>query len=417
MRIAHVTDVFLPRLGGIEMQVYDLALRQQQAGHDVTVYTSQPADGMADDVLRTARFPRRAGWISPAGLRASGPAILRDAPDVVHAHTSLVSPLAWQAARSVSAAGVPTVMTMHSLCKVPTPILRMKAPIAGWTDLPVQWTAVSKVAALAVSRMLPGHDVITLPNGIDPSVWRVGPRPTNPKRLQIVSVMRMVPRKRPVHLLRILADIRRRVPASTELKAVIIGTGPEQAAMERYLDRHRMRGWVELAGRCDRETIRQVHAESDVYLAPATLESFGIAALEARCAAVPVVAMRVGGVGEFVEHGREGLLVGSDAEMAEATARLLTSPERLQAMREHNRLIEPTTNWAHVLEVTHAAYRRAGMREVIDLRPDPLAPAAPIGLAGPTAATAPTVSAGLAEPAAPAVPASVRRFVHPAVGE
>ena len=272
----------------------------------------------------------------------------------------------------MSAAGVPTVMTMHSLCKVPTPILRMKAPIAGWTDLPVQWTAVSKVAALAVNRMLPGHDVITLPNGIDPSVWRAAARPTNPQKLQIVSVMRLAPRKRPVHLLRILADIRRRVPAAIELKAVIIGTGPEQTAMERYLDRHRMRGWVELAGRCDRETIRQVHEESDVYLAPATLESFGIAALEARCAAVPVVAMRVGGVGEFVEHGREGLLVSTDAEMAEATADLLTSPERLQAMREHNRLTEPVTTWARVLELTQAAYVRAGvsdLAEVIDLRP------------------------------------------------
>jgi glycosyltransferase involved in cell wall biosynthesis len=388
MRIAHVTDCFLPRLGGIEMQVYDLALRQQQAGHQVTVYTAQAADVPDDDRLRTVRLPSRAGWVTPAGLRAVGPAILREQPDIVHAHTSLVSPLAWQAARTVSAAGVPTVMTMHSLCKVPTPFLRLKAPIFGWPDLPVQWTAVSRVAAQAVNRMLPGHDVITLPNGIDPSVWRVAPRPTNPQRLQIVSVMRLVPRKRPVHLMRVLADIRRRVPDSIELKAVIIGTGPEQPAMERFLDRHRMRDWVELTGRLDREAIRQVHAESDVYLAPATLESFGIAALEARCAAVPVVAMRVGGIGEFVEHGREGLLVGSDAHMAEATADLLTSPERLQAMREHNRLTEPATNWARVLEVTDAAYRKAGVPEVIDLR----------------------------RPSVPAPP-SVRRFVHPTVGD
>ncbi len=408
MRIAHVTDVFLPRLGGIEMQVHDLALRQQEAGHDVTVFTSQPDEGMTDDVLRTVRLPRRAGWISPSGLREAGPAILRQEPDVVHAHTSLVSPLAWQAARAVSAAGLPTVMTMHSLCKVPTPILRMKAPIAGWTDLPVQWTAVSTVAAQAVNRMLPGHDVITLPNGIDPSLWRVGHRPTNPQRLQIVSVMRLAPRKRPVHLLRILAEIRRRVPAAIELRAVIIGTGPEQAAMERFLDRHRMRDWVELAGRCDRETIRRVHAESDVYLAPATLESFGIAALEARCASVPVVAMKVGGVGEFVEHGREGLLVSSDTEMAEATADLLMAPERLQAMREHNRLTESTTNWNRVLELTEGAYHRAGVPETIDLRSAVLTDTA-------TTALAPLATAPLAT--APAAPASVRRFVHPGTRE
>jgi glycosyltransferase involved in cell wall biosynthesis len=385
MRIAHVTDCYLPRLGGIEMQVQDLALRQQAAGHDVTVYTSTDRGDCVDSGLRTVRLPSRAGWITPAGLRRAGPAVMAGRHDVVHAHTSLVSPLSWQAARAASAAGIPTVMTMHSLCKVPTSILRLKAPIAGWTDLPVQWTAVSRVAAEAVNRMLPGHDVVILPNGIDPALWRVPARPTNPRRLQIVSVMRLNPRKRPIHLLRVLADIRRRLPAETELKAVIIGTGPEQPAMERFIDRHDLRGWVELAGRCDRETIHQIHAASDIYLAPATLESFGIAALEARCAAVPVVAMRVGGVGEFVRHGREGMLVGSDSEMADATLELLTDPERLQAMREHIRLTEPATTWDRVLQMTHAAYQRAGLADVIDLRPRPV----------------------------PAGPQSVRRFVRP----
>ncbi len=221
-------------------------------------------------------------------------------------------------------------------------------------------------------------------------MWRVPARPTNPQRLQIVSVMRLMPRKRPIHLLRVLPDIRRRLPAETELKAVIIGTGPEQPAMERFIDRHDMRGWVELAGRCDRETIQQIHAASDIYLAPATLESFGIAALEARCAAVPVVAMRVGGVGEFVRHGREGMLVGSDGEMADATLELLTDPERLQAMREHNRLTEPATTWDRVLEMTHAAYQRAGLPDVIDLRPATSVPPVPVP-----------------------VPQSVRRFVRP----
>jgi glycosyltransferase involved in cell wall biosynthesis len=385
MRIAHVTDCYLPSLGGIEMQVQDLALRQQAAGHDVTVYTSTARGDCVDSGLRTVRLPSRAGWVTPAGLRRAGPAVLAGRHDVVHAHTSLVSPLSWQAARAASAAGIPTVMTMHSLCKVPTSILRLKAPIAGWTDLPVQWTAVSRVAAEAVNRMLPGHDVVILPNGIDPALWRVPARATNPRRLQIVSVMRLMPRKRPMHLLRVLADIRRRLPAETELKAVIIGTGPEQPTMERFIDRHDLRGWVELAGRCDRETIHQIHAASDIYLAPATLESFGIAALEARCAAVPVVAMRVGGVGEFVRHGREGMLVGSDSEMADATLELLTDPERLQAMREHNRLTEPATTWDRVLRMTHAAYQRAGLADVIDLRPRPV----------------------------PAGPQSVRRFVRP----
>ena len=39
----------------------------------------------------------------------------------------------------------------------------------------------------------------------------------------------------------------------------------------------------------------------------ATMESFGIAALEARAAGLPVVALRRGGVREFVEDGVDGL--------------------------------------------------------------------------------------------------------------
>jgi len=48
VRIAHVTDFYLPRLGGIEMHVSDLALRQVEAGHEVEVITSSPAGGEAD---------------------------------------------------------------------------------------------------------------------------------------------------------------------------------------------------------------------------------------------------------------------------------------------------------------------------------------------------------------------------------
>jgi hypothetical protein len=123
--------------------------------------------------------------------------------------------------------------------------------------------------------------------------------------------------------------------------------------------------------------------------------------------------MRVGGVGEFVEDGREGLLVGSDAHMAEATAALLTAPERLQAMRDHNRTTEPVTNWARVLEVTEAAYRRAGVPDVIDVRRPvdeaPLngAPAPLNGAAAPLNGGAAPLNGG----------ASARRFVHREAGD
>jgi glycosyltransferase involved in cell wall biosynthesis len=42
VRIVHLSDCYLPRLGGIEMQVRDLARRQLAAGHEVHVITTTP---------------------------------------------------------------------------------------------------------------------------------------------------------------------------------------------------------------------------------------------------------------------------------------------------------------------------------------------------------------------------------------
>jgi glycosyltransferase involved in cell wall biosynthesis len=169
--------------------------------------------------------------------------------------------------------------------------------------------------------------------------------------------MRLTRRKRPSALLRILADLRNRLPRDLPLRAVVIGSGPQDATMARAVRRHGM-DWVEFTGRLTRYEIQQLYSAADVYLAPAELESFGVAALEARCAGLGVVAMASGGVGEFVRPGVEGFLVETDAEMAAVTAWLLTSPELLRGMQNHNRSTEPAMTWQLVVEQHLAVYQQ-----------------------------------------------------------
>jgi glycosyltransferase involved in cell wall biosynthesis len=89
------------------------------------------------------------------------------------------------------------------------------------------------------------------------------------------------------------------------------------------------------------------------------MESFGIAALEARTAGVPVVAMACTGVREFVTDGVEGALVSGDDEMVAAITGLVTSPQRRAAIALHNRTVAPPTTWDDVLARCDAAYAAA----------------------------------------------------------
>jgi glycosyltransferase involved in cell wall biosynthesis len=349
VRIAHVTDCYLPRTGGIELQVRDLAAHQRAAGHEVEVLTGTEAAPGVPDEPGVRRLSRRR-------LRTE----LREF-DAVHAHTSLVSPFAWTGAATGSDLGRPTVVTMHSV-PPPGPVLWAAGLAAGWRRWDVQWAAVSEVAARPLRTMLPGREVRVLHNGIDVDAWVLPPRRERVEELTVVSVMRLAQRKRPIPLVKVLARVRAQVPEHVRLRAVLVGDGPRRADVERALARRGMDGWVHLAGRLDREQIRALYRESDLYLAPATLESFGLAALEARSAGLPVVAMRRGGVGEFVRDGVEGYLVDGDAQMAAVTARLLRDRNELEALRAHNTATAPSMTWERVVAASLAAYGAAPAR-------------------------------------------------------
>ena len=364
MRIAHVTDCFLPRLGGIEQQVQELAARQLESGHDVRVVTSVAGAGAGRFVERRVRRPAR---------RSGGPriryetswsgrnAVLAERFDVVHVHASTWSPLAFLTAAASSRAGVPTVLTAHSLLASAEPLFAAAAALTRWPRWPIEWSAVSTVAAAPLRRLIGSHVPISvLPNGVAPDEWRVDRCPHEPGRLSVITVGRLAERKRPRQLLRMLRSVSARLPAGVRLDAVLVGDGPLLPALQRYLDRTGMSRSVRLIGAADHARIRGLFADADLYIAPAHLESFGIAALEARCAGLPVLAHARSGVSDFVTHGVEGLLARDDADMAQRILDLATDPALLRQLQQHNRRTPPRISWDSVLAQHDEVYARAG---------------------------------------------------------
>ncbi|MGI5287646.1 glycosyltransferase [Nonomuraea polychroma] len=371
MRIFHVSDCYLPRLGGIEVQVADLVRMQRAAGHEVAVATATKGEPLPGVRRFVARMPFDLP-VHPFGVGHLTRWITSSRPDVVHVHTGAVSPFAWMGVRAAVRAGTPCVVTVHSMWDpVTRGIYRLLRLVFGWQHWGLVATTVSNAAAAPIRAVAgPGVPVRVVSNGLDLSGWApsrasspssVTPDgPDGAREVHVVAVGRLAPRKQPVRLLRLLRAARAGVPARIPMRATIVGDGPARGQMERFVARHGMSDWVSLPGRYTREQIAKVLESADVFVAPAPRESFGIAALEARAAGVPVVARGQSGVADFVKDGVEGLLGRTLGDLARAVARLCVDAGLRASIAAHNRATPPAAgSWPTVLEGFDRAYEQA----------------------------------------------------------
>jgi glycosyltransferase involved in cell wall biosynthesis len=79
----------------------------------------------------------------------------------------------------------------------------------------------------------------------------------------------------------------------------------------------------------EQEHVIPLLSVSDLFLLPSATESFGLAALEAMACSVPVIASKVGGLPEVIEHGVTGFLHPPDdlQGMADSGIALLSDAE------------------------------------------------------------------------------------------
>src|SRR5690606_29519289 len=182
-RIIHVSDSYLPGLGGIEAQIAYLGRQQAAAGNRVGVVTTTPgsvgAHGLSRavegglDVYRiAARIP--GGYpIHPRAARHVASALRSVRPDVVHLHMGILAPTAQATFRVVRKLELPAVVTVHSVWGPGQErALRLLDRLVGWSRFPVEIATVSEMAAAPLRRVAGDHaQVHVLRNGVDVGEW------------------------------------------------------------------------------------------------------------------------------------------------------------------------------------------------------------------------------------------------------
>jgi glycosyltransferase involved in cell wall biosynthesis len=363
VRVALVCDWFLPRMGGIELHLRDLAIALRASGVDAEIVTTTRGDEAVDGVpvrrVRAALAPGSGFAFTPGGLQAVSAAIATGRFDLVHAHASVVSPVAYVGAVAASRSGMPSLITFHSMLHRSSFLLGASESLFGWAEGRVVLSAVSSVVADQAARWIPGASVGVLPNGVDAAFWRASAPARAGAEIVFVSAMRLSRKKRPLQLVRAFADASRFLAGTPAMRLIVAGAGPERDAMARLAAELGVGERVELPGQLSREALRTLYARAHAFVLPSERESFGIAALEARTAGLPVIGMLASGVRDFIRHGVDGLLATNHDELARHIARMALDAPFREYVAHRNGVNVPPYDWSTVAEMHRALYELA----------------------------------------------------------
>jgi alpha-1,6-mannosyltransferase len=145
------------------------------------------------------------------------------------------------------------------------------------------------------------------------------------------------------------------VERRTGARLVLVGDGPSRARLQRQPGSERF-VWLPFEG--DRERLADLMAAADLYVAPCSLETFGLSALEALASGTPVLTADRGGVAETVTRSGAGasFASGDGNALAEAAIRLITGS--LDELGARGRAyVEANHGWDQVFDRLFSVYR------------------------------------------------------------
>jgi glycosyltransferase involved in cell wall biosynthesis len=369
VRILLTSHRFWPSVGGTEEVVEQLARHHAQAGHDVTVFTSdEPGTPEREEregyLIRRFPLQRRGKFRFPP--KSYREAVLAPGWDVVHLHGQRV----WSTDylyRHLRRSAAPIVFTAHGFYQWHVE----RAPLAD--DLyyrVVMPRALRHVAAaVALTRgeaeelrtfgVAPGK-VRVIPDGFVPDAFsklphgfraRHGIAPAAPLLLYVGGFYR-----------------NKRVDRAIEVAA---DTGATLAIVGR--DAHREHGLAEckalaertgadarFLGVLPRDDLRSAYAEADLLLLPSDFEGFGLVLLEAMAAGLPFVATPVGAAPDLAALGA-GVVAGPGALSLKARE-LLADPPLRKAMGEKGKAAVGAYTWPPIAERYQRLYEEVARK-------------------------------------------------------
>jgi glycosyltransferase involved in cell wall biosynthesis len=312
MKIAIVTETFLPSTDGIVTRLTATIRYLRQQGHDVLVIAPEPVvdefEGVRLAGIRSCRFFLYKDRKLAMPRREVGRLLDQFDPDIVH----VVNPAVLGVAGIYYGRKYPLIASYHTRIPQYADYYRLPflKPILWWyLRLLHNRADLNLCTSRAILDELSGkrfRNVRLWQRGVDADQF--GPqhrsgamrsRLTNgePDKRIILYVGRLAAEKN-------IEKIRDVMERSGEFRLAIVGDGPHRKELEAHF-----RGTATVfTGFLHGEELAQAYASSDLFVFPSTTETLGLVLLEAMASGIPVVAADSGPTREQVANGVTGLL-------------------------------------------------------------------------------------------------------------
>ena len=367
MRIALLTEVFLPKIDGVVTRTTRHLDQLAALGHEVLIFApgNPPAEYAGFEVVPIRShslkvYPEvKHGMLGPKTYRR-----LREFnPDVVHA----VNPI-WTAGWStlVVARRYPVVASFHT--DVPEYCLKLGIP---WVKPIAEWGLRTFHGRAGLNMVTSGpmmdkaadygiENVRLWPKAVDTESFTPAARTREMRSLLsdghpddplIIFIGRISAEKSVDRCIPIVEEVRKRVPNA---RLAFVGEGPLYDEL-----RANPPAWATFTGYLSGADLSAAYASGDVLLFPSTTETLGFAALEAFASGVPVVAAKAGGLPFVVADGETGVLVdpeAPDAAWADPIERILPQPELRERMSAAGRAEAERWTWRASTETVLGYY-------------------------------------------------------------
>lgn len=364
LHITLITETFAPEINGVANTLGRLCDGLRLRGHRVElVRPRQPSDaGLAADDLMLCR-----GWPIPGypGLQwgqSSMHKLLRrwqrQRPDVLYIATE--GPLGLSALRAARRLGITVISGFHTNFAQYTQqygmgfMNRLLTHYLRWFHNRSKVTLVPSVSQKVALERRGFERIELLSRGVDSVLFHPSKRSQalrdswglSAGDIAVLHVGRLAPEKN-LCLLQSSFDALRSKYPQRQLKLVIVGDGPQRAALQQQLPD------AVFCGTQRGETLAEHYASGDVFLFPSLTETFGNVVLEALASGLGVVAYDEAAAGQHIRHGHNGALAmpGDEAAFIDAACWLLEDSETLRRVRLNARQHASRQGWGAIIDL------------------------------------------------------------------